>query len=78
MEHVTVGDFQGLQNGTGTLSLITNDQGGIVDDTVTTRVSLLNPVQSTGLQCVAQSGCVVLHTVPIKQPSALLLCSRPH
>ena len=41
VEHVTVGDFQGLQNGTGTLSLITNDKGGIVDDTVTTRVSFL-------------------------------------
>ena len=39
VEHVTVGDFQGLQNGTGTLSLITNDKGGIVDDTVTTRVN---------------------------------------
>ena len=39
MEHITVGDFRASENGTGTLSLITNDQGGIVDDTVTTRVS---------------------------------------
>ena len=59
-----MGDFQGLQNGTGTLSLITNDQGGIVDDTVTTRVSLLNLaarvslIWSRGLLRMAQSGWV--------------------
>lgn len=36
IEKVVVGDIQGLEDGQGLLSLITNDQGGIMDDTVIT------------------------------------------
>ncbi len=32
-----VGDIQGLSPGTGTLSVFTNDKGGIIDDTVITK-----------------------------------------
>ena len=36
IEKVVVGDIQGLGDGEGLLSLITNDNGGIMDDTVIT------------------------------------------
>lgn len=36
VEKVVVGDIQGLQEGQGLLSLITNDKGGLLDDTVIT------------------------------------------
>lgn len=36
IEKVVVGDIQGLGDGQGLLSLITNEQGGIMDDTVIT------------------------------------------
>lgn len=36
LEKVVVGDIQGLGDGEGLLSLITNDNGGIMDDTVIT------------------------------------------
>jgi len=32
-----VGDIQGLSPGTGTLSVFTNEKGGIIDDTVITK-----------------------------------------
>ena len=36
-----VGDIQGLSPGTGTLSVFTNDKGGIIDDTVITKARRL-------------------------------------
>lgn len=39
LEHLVVGDIQGLKDGTGTLSVMTNERGGIIDDTVITKVS---------------------------------------
>ena len=36
MERIVVGDIAGLQPGSGLLSLVTNDKGGILDDTVIT------------------------------------------
>ncbi len=34
-----VGDVAGLKDGTGSLSVFTNEKGGIIDDTVITKVS---------------------------------------
>ena len=39
LEKLLVADLAEVQNGTGSLSVFTNDQGGIVDDTVLTKVS---------------------------------------
>lgn len=39
LEGLVVGDIQGLAPGTGTLSVLTNEKGGIIDDTVITKVS---------------------------------------
>ena len=39
VESIVVGDIRGLKNGTGTLSVVTNDKGGIAGDTVVTKVS---------------------------------------
>lgn len=39
LERLVVGDVQALKDGTGTLSLILNESGGIIDDTVITKVS---------------------------------------
>jgi hypothetical protein len=33
LEGLVVGDIAGLADGTGTLSVFTNDKGGIIDDT---------------------------------------------
>ena len=38
-ESIVVGDIAGLKDGTGTLSVVTNEQGGIIDDTVVTKVN---------------------------------------
>ena len=38
LETLVVGDVAGLADGTGTLSVFTNEQGGIIDDTVITKV----------------------------------------
>ncbi len=49
-----VGDIAGLADGTGSLSVFTNEQGGIIDDTVVTKVrqasahTLLKPDMHTG------------------------------
>lgn len=39
IESVVVGDIAALKDGTGTLSVIPNERGGIIDDTVVTKVS---------------------------------------
>ena len=39
VESITVADVKGLADGTGTLSVVTNDNGGIIDDTVVTKVN---------------------------------------
>lgn len=38
LEYITVADVQALQKGSATLSLITNEKGGIKDDTIITKV----------------------------------------
>ena len=37
LEKLVVGDIAGLNNGSGCLSLVTNENGGIIDDTVITK-----------------------------------------
>eukprot|EP01026_Neomeris_dumetosa_P039151 TRINITY_DN3206_c1_g1_i1.p1 TRINITY_DN3206_c1_g1~~TRINITY_DN3206_c1_g1_i1.p1 ORF type:complete len:403 (-),score=44.79 TRINITY_DN3206_c1_g1_i1:156-1364(-) len=39
LESLVVGDIKSLQDGTGTLSVFTNENGGIIDDTVITKVN---------------------------------------
>ena len=39
VESVTVADVQGLAMNTGTLSVIPNDKGGIIDDTMITKTT---------------------------------------
>jgi glycine cleavage system aminomethyltransferase T len=38
LESLVVGDIAGLKDNTGTLSVYTNEKGGIIDDTVITKV----------------------------------------
>lgn len=38
IEKLVVGDIAGLKDGTGSLSVYTNEKGGIIDDTVITKV----------------------------------------
>jgi hypothetical protein len=40
LETLVVGDIVGLAPGTGTLSVFTNENGGVIDDTVITKVGL--------------------------------------
>jgi hypothetical protein len=37
LETLVVGDVSGLADGTGSLSVITNESGGVIDDTVITK-----------------------------------------
>jgi len=37
LERIVVGDINGLSSGSGCLSLVTNVEGGIIDDTVITK-----------------------------------------
>lgn len=46
-----VGDIQKLASGTGSLSVMTNENGGIIDDTVITKVS------ETEVYMVLNAGC---------------------
>ena len=39
VESIVVGDIRSLKDGTGTLSVVTNDKGGIIDDTVVSKVN---------------------------------------
>ena len=39
LESLVVADLKGLKNGTGTLSVMTNEKGGIIDDTVITKIN---------------------------------------
>ena len=40
LESLVVADLKGLKDGTGTLSVMTNERGGIIDDTVITKVNM--------------------------------------
>ncbi|KAL4856122.1 Aminomethyltransferase [Chlorella vulgaris] len=51
LEGLVVGDIAGLADGTGTLSVFTNEKGGIIDDTVVTKVS------PDELYIVVNAGC---------------------
>ena len=37
LEKLVVGDVHAIKNGSGTLSVFTNEKGGIIDDTVITK-----------------------------------------
>jgi aminomethyltransferase len=51
MHTIVVGDISAMADGTGGYSLITNEKGGIVDDTVVTRVTEDN------IYIVVNAGC---------------------
>ncbi|KAI8462982.1 MAG: hypothetical protein J3K34DRAFT_389317 [Monoraphidium minutum] len=51
LEGLVVGDIQGLADGTGSLSVFTNEKGGIIDDTVITKVT------PTEIYLVVNAGC---------------------
>jgi len=51
LEGLVVGDIAGLTDGTGTLSVFTNEKGGIIDDTVITKVN------ANEIYLVVNAGC---------------------
>lgn len=51
LEKLVVADVAGLKDGSGTLSCMTNERGGIIDDTIVTRVT------ATELYVVVNAGC---------------------
>jgi len=44
LEKLVVGDIRSIENGSGSLSVFTNEKGGIIDDTVVTKVHPWNKV----------------------------------
>lgn len=51
LETLVVGDISALKDGSGSLSVFTNEKGGIIDDTVITKVS------SSHIYLVVNAGC---------------------
>ena len=51
LESLVVADLKGLKDGTGTLSVMTNERGGIIDDTVITKIN------SNNYYVVLNAGC---------------------
>ena len=51
LEGLVVGDIAGLADGTGSLSVFTNEKGGIIDDTVITKVN------ANEIYLVVNAGC---------------------
>lgn len=67
IESLVVGDIAGLQSGTGTLSVLLNERGGVIDDLVITKarlrvrplpVALARPVVSRWCARLAPSTCI--------------------
>ncbi len=54
MEKLVVGDIKAIENGSGSLSVFTNEKGGIIDDTVVTKVRLLPSSQSAAFNTTAR------------------------
>ena len=46
LEKLVVGDIAGIENGSGSLTVFTNDKGGIIDDTVLTKVTVVKARRS--------------------------------
>jgi glycine cleavage system aminomethyltransferase T len=44
LEKLVVADIKSIANGSGSLSVFTNEKGGCIDDTVITKVQKLTPV----------------------------------
>jgi hypothetical protein len=65
IEKLVVGDIAGLKDNSGSLSVFTNEKGGIIDDTVVTKVQL-----QTLLSCLFRGSCRPLSS------KAVVLCVR--
>ncbi len=62
LEGLVVGDVAGLADGTGTLSVFTNERGGIIDDTVVTKVRVQGHRHAPG------RGAATIHACGIVTP----------
>merc|ERR1712216_545878 len=69
LESLVVADLKGLKDGTGTLSVMTNEKGGIIDDTVVTKVN------SNDFYVVLNAGCAEKDQAHINEAS-LRCCKR--
>lgn len=65
VEKLVVGDIAGLKDNSGSLSVFTNEKGGIIDDTVVTKVQL-----QTLLSCRVGGSCRRLSS------KAVVLCVK--
>ena len=63
LEQLVVGDIAGIPNGSGSLSMFTNEKGGIIDDTVVTKV----PLASTHSKHLSLSCLTGLVAGPIRR-----------
>jgi aminomethyltransferase len=65
LEGLVVADLKGLAPGTGTLSVVTNEKGGIIDDTVITKVT------DEDIYVVLNAGCAEKDQVHINKHLAV-------
>ena len=66
LETLLVADLAEIKNGSGSLSVFTNDQGGIVDDTVLTKViePFMRALHGQRLACSARCKvCMLARTI---------------
>ena len=64
MHRIVVGDIKALKPGTGSLSVMLNARGGIIDDTVVTKVS------DTEVYMVVNAGCRCARAAALLSPIA--------
>lgn len=64
LETLIVGDVASLEDRTGTLSVFTNEKGGIIDDSVITKVSVAPNPGMESYHCVPalHHACLQLYT----------------
>ena len=70
LEKLVVGDVKGITNGFGSLSVFTNEKGGIIDDTVITKVISEN-WQHPQITCVTWPSCFINPVVARVIPEGL-------
>jgi hypothetical protein len=79
LEQLVVGDIAGIPSGSGSLSMFTNENGGIVDDTVVTKVTPPSLIPARRVTFTASVTATLLfflgHAVEIDDILAFIACT---
>jgi glycine cleavage system aminomethyltransferase T len=74
LEKLVVGDVAGITNGSGSLSVFTNEKGGIIDDTVITKVHSCREICSPRAHecaCTIARDALDCHAYTLEEPACV-------